>query len=361
MGEICPACNKGELKELVAGIRQCSVCKKIIKTTVESPKEEKKEAEFIDGETFMAETALNAKYEIADKGITVEKEPNKTWLAVLMCHTPSFPNTKYLRISWWKKSINEHAGMFKIDDIDELDNTLIALERLEAEFDDNFDPIKNINPDPLPERQNYVNVSLFDEKTKLCPNCKSKMKISKNHRFYECEPCGEIIVLEEGHPIYNMPSTHLPLSFSSNFPVNFYLPSYGITVKLLMAEWKAIIIVYAKENPEKKWLRFYWWQRDLQNYMLSEFTFGVGKDLKWEPKKGALSPNIYEKRLVRPLIDALKKMRPIFKEAMPKQEKEKAVEIVDKDSMQAMFPSKKKEMLKAAAKAKKPKMTKGKE
>ena len=42
MGEQCPACNKGELKDLVAGIRQCSFCKKIFKTTVEAPKEEPK-------------------------------------------------------------------------------------------------------------------------------------------------------------------------------------------------------------------------------------------------------------------------------------------------------------------------------
>ena len=79
-----------------------------------------------------------------------------------------------------------------------------------------------------------------------------------------------------------------------------------------MGEWKAIVIIYAKENPEKRWLRFYWWRRDLQEYIKSEYTFGMGQSLKWEPRKGTLSPNMYEKKLIKPTIAAIKKMKDLL-------------------------------------------------
>jgi hypothetical protein len=134
------------------------------------------------------------------------------------------------------------------------------------------------------------------------------MKLSKNHRYYECERCGDIVVVLDGKPIIDYPTAKLPMTLTSNFPVNFYLPYYGITVKQLMGEWKAIVIVYAKENPEKKWLRFYWWNRDLQNYMMSEYSMGANQAAKWEPRKGTLSPNLYEKQHIKPLIAALRKL-----------------------------------------------------
>jgi ribosomal protein L37AE/L43A len=315
MGQICESCGKGELKDLVPGIRQCTVCRKIFKGEVKVEEPKAVEGEILDGQVFMEETTLNAKWEIADKGITIEREKNKSWMAVLLCHPPDFPNKQYIRLSWWKKSINEHAGMFKIEDHAELDNVILALERIDKNFNDNFDPIGSVNDDPIPERAQFEDQTEFDEKKKLCLSCKNKMKLSKNHRYYECDRCGDIVVVLDGKPIINWDTDKLPLGFSSNFPVNFYLPNYGITVKMLMADWKAIVIIYAKENPEKKWLRFYWWQRDLQNYMMSEYSMGVSQALKWDAKKGTLSPNVYDKKSLRLIIAALKKMKTLWKES----------------------------------------------
>lgn len=324
MVELCSSCGKGELKELVPGVRQCSVCKKIFKDKiVVTEKVVAPTAQLLSGEYFMKEHALNPKWEIADMGITIEREENKSWYAVVMCHSPEFEKTKIIRLSWWKKSINEHAGMFKMTEMGELDNTILALERIDEEFDENFEPkgkITDANHPSRPAQEIQLN---FDMKKKECPKCKFKMKFGgKNKRFLECERCGEIVVLENQQPVMDIPSEKLPLCFSGNFPVNYYLPYYGISVRVGMAEWKAIVIIYAKENPSKKWLRFYWWARDLQAYITSPFTFDVEKKsgLGWEAKKGTLSPNIYEKRLLKPTIDALKKMKEEWQKILPKEE-----------------------------------------
>lgn len=313
MGDICPACGKAELIDLIPGVQTCPNCKKMFKGKVTEEKEKKpSEGEIIDGDFFMKNTSLNPKWEIAEKGITVYREKNKSWMAVLLCHSPSFESVKYIRLSWWKKSINTHAGMFKIQDIDVLENTIIALKRFDALFDENFNPKKNlvINYNPIPERSDSsLSIPTFDESKRLCPKCGRKMSRSQNKRFYECERCGEIVIIEEGKPIFDLPAKNLPLSFSTNFPVNFYLPDYGISVKIGMGDWKAILIIHAKENPEKKWLRFYWWTRNLQDYMMSQYSLGSGQGLRWETKKGVMSPNIYEKSQLRPLIKALEVMR----------------------------------------------------
>ena len=309
---ICPSCGKGELIELVPGVMNCSSCRKMFRGEIQEEVVEKAASEMEDGEFFMKNTALNPKWEMADKGITVARERNKWWIAVVMCHSPNFPNIKYLRISWWKKSVNVHGGMFKIDSFEELDNILIALERIDNDFDENFNPKDDhqISFDPIPERANIEEKLFeFNIKKRICPKCKWKMKKSRNKRYYECEQCGEIIVLDEGHPIYDYPSEALPLNYSTNYPVNFYLPSYGISVRSTMGDWKAIVTIFAKENPEKKWLRFYWWQRNLQRYMTSNLALGNTQGLRWETKKGVMSPNIYEKEQVRLLIDALKTMK----------------------------------------------------
>lgn len=308
----CPSCGIGELVELVPGVMNCSNCRKIFRGLIQEEKAEVEESIMKDGEFFMKNTALNPKWEVADLGITVARERDKWWIAVLMCHSPNFPNIKYLRISWWKKSINVHAGMFKIDSFEELENILNALQRINDDFDENFNPKENttISFDPIPDRVGIEDkYFVFDLKKRICPKCSWKMKKSKNKRYYECERCGEIIVLDEGHPIFDYPSEALPLSYSTNFPVNFYLPSYGISVRSTMADWKALVTIYAKENPEKKWLRFYWWQRNLQRYMTTEYSLGNTQGLRWETKKGVMSPNIYEKEHVQLLLDALKKMK----------------------------------------------------
>jgi ribosomal protein L37AE/L43A len=321
VGELCTACGKGELKELVPGIRQCTVCRKIFKQELKTKEIKTELGNILDGDAFNGASGLSPKWEIADKGITINREENKSWFAVLICHTPNFPDKKYIRLSWWKKAINEHAGMFKIEEEEELDNLILALERIDRNFNDNFEPTGNVDESPITGREDEADTLKFDEKKRLCLSCGYKMKLSKNHRYYECERCGDIVVVLDGKPIIDYPTVKLPLNFSSNFPVNFYLPYYGISIKILMGEWKAIVIVYAKENPDKKWLRFYWWNRDLQNYMISEYSMGVMQALKWEPRKGTLSPNIYEKKELKPLIVALKKLGEIWKQERKKVKK----------------------------------------
>ncbi|MHA1518801.1 MAG: hypothetical protein ACTSRK_01335 [Promethearchaeota archaeon] len=313
MGDLCPSCNQAELTELFPGVRTCPNCKKMFRGQLPETEAVKlTTGEIEDGDFFMKNTSMNAKWEISDKGITVYREKNKKWMAVLMCHAPSFNNIKYIRLSWWKKSINAHAGMFKIQDMDVLYNTIVALKRIDACFDDTFNPKPGvtIGYDPIPERAGIENIlPTFDEKKKKCPKCSWKMNKSKNKRFYECERCGEVVVIEEGKPIFDLPGKSMPIAFSSNFPINYYLPDYGISVKIGMADWKAIVIIHAKENPEKKWLRFYWWSRYLQKYMTAAYSLGAGQGLRWETKKGVMSPNIYEKSQVPDLINALERMR----------------------------------------------------
>ena len=87
------------------------------------------------------------------------------------------------------------------------------------------------------------------------------------------------------------------------------MPSSGITLKWLMGEWKALVVIYSKDNPNKKWLRFYWWVRDLSNIMkFGQREMGEGTQMGWKAQKGVSSPNLYDKNLVKPLINALKKI-----------------------------------------------------
>ncbi|MHA1294244.1 MAG: hypothetical protein ACTSQJ_16445, partial [Promethearchaeota archaeon] len=61
--------------------------------------------------------------------------------------------------------------------------------------------------------------------------------------------------------------------------------------------------------PNKKWLRFYWWIRDLQNIIKYGYReMGEGIQMGWKLQKGVSSPNIYDKKLIKPLIKALKKV-----------------------------------------------------
>ena len=278
----------------------------------EAKSQEEQDDELHTGQYFMENTTLNKKWEIADMGITVARDLDKRWLATLMCHTPSFPNIKYLRISWWKKSTNAHAGMFKIEEYDEIENVIIALERLDALFDDNFNLIdeKSIHFNPIPERKDISTDSpVFDLKKRICPKCASKMKKSRNKRYFECERCGEIIILHESQPIFDIPSNSLPLNISTNFPVNYYLPSYGITVKRSMADLQALVIIHSMDNVDKKWLRFCWWHRNFHQYMSAQFSLSSSQGLRWETRKGSMSPNIYEKQELRPLINSLRALR----------------------------------------------------
>ena len=165
----------------------------------------------------------------------------------------------------------------------EIENVIIALERLDAMFDENFVPKveDSIHFSPIQERMDVATVSqIFDIKKRICPQCSSKMKKNRNKRFYECERCGEIIILYESKPIFDIPSETLPLSFSTNFPVNYYLPSYGITVKTSMADWQALVIIHSTDNVDKKWLRFCWWHRNFQEYMRAQYSMGSSQGLR---------------------------------------------------------------------------------
>ena len=178
MANVCPSCGKAELQELVPGVTTCPACRKIFRGAIKV-KVEKTETQKTDlqpGEFYMKNTTLNPKWEICDSGITVDRQENKSMIAVLLCHPPDYPNMKYLRISWFKKSINTHAGMFKIQDYKTVDNVIIALERFDALFDEMFN-LKDgavISFDPIPQRQlaTQQEIDIFNIDKHLCPNCK---------------------------------------------------------------------------------------------------------------------------------------------------------------------------------------------
>ena len=141
---------------------------------------------------------------------------------------------------------------------------------------------------------------------RTCPKCLKKMDKKKSH--YECPHCGEIVILEGyNQPIFNISPSDLNLNFQGDFPINFYLPVAGITVKWLMGEWKALVVIYSKDNPNKKWLRFYWWTRDLRNFLkYGQREMAAGTQMGWKAQRGVASPNLFNKKLLKTLIDALK-------------------------------------------------------
>ena len=313
---ICPSCNI-KMEPLVAGIFQCSRCKKIIKEVdKEIEAEEKKkieEGEFQDGKYFHNNVRLNKQYEICEKGITINKTLNR-WIGVLICHSPYLKSEKYVRLSWWKKSFYQHGGMFKIYDKEVLKNTIKILEKINENFDEFWTFLGKFRKKiPKTEEQkekekklDIIKYRIIENRT--CPKCQKKMDKKKSH--YECQHCGEIVILEGyNQPIFNIAPSDLDLNFQGEFPVNFYMPVAGITVKWLMGEWKALVVIYSKDNPNKKWLRFYWWSRDLQNILkYGQREMGEGTQMGWKAQKGVASPNIYDKKLLKPLISALKKV-----------------------------------------------------
>lgn len=311
----CPSCNI-EMEPLVAGIFQCPQCKKIMKEAkkeAETEEENKIEAGgFEDGDYFHKNASLNKEYEIAEAGITVDKTTSH-WLAVLICHSSYLKNERYIRISWWKKSFYQHGGMYKIYDKEELKNLILTLEKFDEAFDDFWGwhgkygrkTSKTEEEKEKEKKLEIIKYRIIENKT--CPKCQKKMDKMKSH--YECSHCGEIVILEGyNQPIFNVPLTDLDLSFQSNFPINFYMPVSGITIKWLMGEWKALVVIYSKENPTKKWLRFYWWVRDLSNILkYGQKEIGDGIQMGWKAQKGVGSPNMFDKKEMKPLIEALKK------------------------------------------------------
>jgi len=310
----CPLCNI-EMELLVAGIYQCPQCRKILKEKdpIAELVEEKiiEKGEFQNGDYFHKNLSLDRRYEICEKGILLNKTENRAF-AVLICHSAHLKHEKYIRLSWWKNY--QHAGMFKIYEKDVLNNLIKSLEK----FDESFDELWNWTgkygkrrPKTEEELEKEKQLEIIKYRiieNKTCPRCQKKMEKKKSH--YECQHCGEIVILE-GHnePIFNITPSDLDLRFQANFPINFYMPVSGITVKWLMGEWKALAVIYSKDNPNKKWLRFYWWIRDLSNILkYGQREMGEGTQMGWKAQKGVSSPNLYDKKLVSPLIEALKKI-----------------------------------------------------
>ncbi len=304
------------MEPLVAKIFQCPQCKKIMKEEVkEQIVEDKDKVEkegFQDGEYYHSHASLNKQYEICDKGLTVLKTQNK-WFAVLICHTPYLKTDKYIRLSWWKKSVNQHSGMFKIYEKEVLVNLLMSLKKIDEAFDEYWNwhgkfGKKTAKTDDQKEKEKKLDIIKYRIlENKTCPKCQKKMDKMKSH--YECQHCGEIVILEGyNQPIFNIPTADLDLSFQTNFPINYYMPVSGITFKWLMGEWNALVVIFSKDNPNKKWLRFYWWVRDLTNILkLGRMEMGEGTQMGWKAQKGVGSPNIAEKKEIKPLIEALEK------------------------------------------------------
>ncbi len=122
----CPNCET-ELRALVSGsIYECPKCK----TIVQERKKEEKPAELsvTSGAWFMRNTKLNEKYEICDEGVIAHQDP-KMMIAALICHSPDFPNSKYVRLSWFKELARIHWGMIKIREKGVLRNTISAFRK----------------------------------------------------------------------------------------------------------------------------------------------------------------------------------------------------------------------------------------
>jgi ribosomal protein L37AE/L43A len=303
------------MEPLVVGIFQCPQCKKIIKEKDEKKEEEEKqiieEGAFQEGDYFHNNASLNKQYEICEKGITINKSETR-WLAVLICHSAYLKSEKYVRLSWWSKSFYQHGGMIKIYDNVVLNNIINTLEKIDESFDEFWTWIGKFGKrEPKSEEQllkekklDIIKYRITENRT--CPRCNKRMDKMKSH--YECSHCGEIVILEGyNQPIFNIASEDLDLNFHANFPVNFYLPLSGITVKWLMGEWKALVVIYSKDNPNKKWLRFYWWVRDLRNILkYGQREIGEGTQMGWKLQRGVSSPNIYDKKMIKPLIKALR-------------------------------------------------------
>lgn len=308
----CPACDI-KMETLVEGIFQCPRCKKIVKQSDNKTEAKGKikieEGMFQEGMYFHKNVSLNKQYEICEKGITINKTENRLF-AALICHSAYLKDEKYVRLSWWKNY--QHAGMFKIYDKHVLNNTINALEKIDSSFDDiwnwsgKYGKQKSKTKEDLEREKNLEIIKYRILENRTCPRCQKKMDKMKSH--YECQHCGEIVILEGyNQPIFNISTEDLDLRFHANFPINYYLPVSGITLKWLMGEWKALAIIYSKDNPNKKWLRFYWWVRDLSNILkYGQREMGNDTQMGWKAQRGMSSPNVYDKKLVRPLINALK-------------------------------------------------------
>jgi ribosomal protein L37AE/L43A len=302
MPEQCPTCG-GDLVPLGGGgIFTCKKCRKLVRKTAEQdagPVTQATASEDLNGAFYERKRMLNPQYEKAVKGLHVFSEGNIR-MDVLLAYEPDFPRSRYLRLSWWKGGMMHH-GMVKINHIDVARNLVKALRMIDVAYDDDFAPIGDFGVTAEAEEDFDFN---FDQTRRECPNCKRKMKKSRTNRYFECEWCGEIVIIEDGVPIYSIPPTKLTLAFNSNYPINYYSAHQGITFSWQMGDWQAAVVIFDPNNPNKKWLRIYWWIRRLDQYMAAE-TRVLAQGIRWEPRKGAGSTNIYNKAHLKEIIKAM--------------------------------------------------------
>jgi hypothetical protein len=191
--------------------------------------------------------------------------------------------------------------MFKIEEKDLLSNVITSLKKIDEDFDDLYTQINKEK-----EIENKDLTEIFNKPfNKRCPNCNSKMVQERGASFYSCEQDGTIVIIEDGQPISDIPLNRLPLSYSKNLPVNYYTVVAGITVKWDVGDWRALVVVEDPENEQKRFLRFYWWTRDMQDFMRPRASLTHGGSLSWEPRAGTKSPNISQKSLIQSLVQAL--------------------------------------------------------
>ena len=305
----CPSCEV-ELEPLIEELSECPRCKKVFKDNLEKDEEkgeeEKQDGSLKDNITFN----LNQQYEVPEKGIPIKDGK----FAVLICHAAKDESDRYIRLSWWKDSYMLHKGMIKIKERTVLNNMIKALEKIDEVFDDFWDwrgnksntKTEKTEEQKKKEKQHdIIKYRIIENKT--CPNCQKTMKKFKTH--YDCSHCGELVILEGyNQPIFNRDSNDLDLSFDSNLPIHHYLCETGITIKWFMGEWKAVAVIYSKDNPNKRWLRFYWWDRDFSKYLkMGRHEIGEGIQMGWKAKRGTGQTNVYDKKLIKLLIEGLKK------------------------------------------------------
>ena len=308
MDQKCPSCGLADLVPLVQGLKKCPKCNKLFKIADEFDGKETQKVDLkekLEGEYIQKNTALNSKYEVAEFGYTAFKDTNY-WVAAIVAHSPDFPKSSYIRLSWWKGASNQHYGMMKINNRAIANNLLTALKKFDEDFNDEFDLIsKEINR----SKQEIEYSNEFNMKKQLCLVCGTKMK--KIKRYFECPRCGELVILEDGNPIADIDPKKLDLNYESNLPVNYYLP-YLRCPRLIGYIGDTgpanCYRIMQRENPRKKnGMSFFSKTRNLQLVLSESPTINISGAFKWEARKGIGSPNIYTKEELRNLISAVEK------------------------------------------------------
>jgi len=127
--------------------------------------------------------------------------------------------------------------------------------------------------------------------------------------YLDCEKCGVFIIMKvSNQPIFDIRPEDLNLKFQQDLSINFYICDTCITVECLVGLWKMIVLICDKSNYSKQFLIFCTWTRNLNFYVKYGYHYAAeGTELTLLAKKATCSSNIYDKKLIRLLIKALKK------------------------------------------------------